>query len=228
MEDKILDIDYARIDLDRKSRTGMQEVVYCAGKTSEQIAGIVNAMLAKDLNTILLTRIDEQKLEFLKKEISAKHSIFYDKNGRIAVIDWKESESPIGNITIVAAGTSDLPVVEEAYITSKVLGNNAVKIIDVGVAGIHRLFDRLEEIRKARVIIVVAGMEGALATVIGGLVDCPIIAVPTSVGYGASFGGVAALLSMLNSCAGAVSVVNIDNGFSAALSASKINQMPNL
>ena len=223
--EKNLDLGFANIDLERKDRVGMQEVIFCKSKTKEQILGIVEGMLDQNLHTIFLTRIDNDKYQFVKEHIEAEHSLYYNSDAMAAVIDWHKEDNPVGNITIVAAGTSDLPVVEEAAITCEVLGNNVVKIVDVGVAGIHRLFNRLDEIRKAKVIIVVAGMEGALATVIGGLVDCPIIAVPTSVGYGASFNGLAALLSMLNSCAGAVSVVNIDNGFGAALSASKINHI---
>lgn len=223
--EKNLDLGFANIDLERKDRVGMQEVIFCKSKTKEQILGIVEGMLDQNLHTIFLTRIDNDKCQFVKEHIGAEHSLYYNSDAMAAVVDWHKEDNPVGNITIVAAGTSDLPVVEEAAITCEVLGNNVVKIVDVGVAGIHRLFNRLDEIRKAKVIIVVAGMEGALATVIGGLVDCPIIAVPTSVGYGASFNGLAALLSMLNSCAGAVSVVNIDNGFGAALSASKINHI---
>ena len=223
--EKNIDLEFANIDLERRDRVGMQEVIYCQSKTAEQISGIVKAMLDKGLNTIFLTRLDEDKYSFLKQEIGSSHDIYYNEPARAAVVDWVHENEPVGNITIVAAGTSDLPVVEEAAVTCQVLGNKVNKVVDVGVAGLHRLLNRIEEIRQARVIIVVAGMEGALATVLGGLVDCPIIAVPTSVGYGASFNGLAALLAMLNSCAGAVSVVNIDNGFGAALSASKINHM---
>ena len=153
------------------------------------------------------------------------YSLYYDRDGRIAVVDWQKNKSPVGGIVIVSAGTSDMPVVREAAVTAEVLGNRVKVINDVGVAGIHRLIAREDEIRAARVVIVVAGMEGALASVVGGLVGCPVIAVPTSVGYGASFEGISALLSMLNSCAAGVSVVNIDNGFGAAVSASRINQM---
>lgn len=223
--EKNLDLGFANIDLERKDRVGMQEVVFCISKTKEQILGIVNGMLEKGLHTIFLTRIDSDKCQYIKEKLGNSHDVYYNEAAMAAVVDWEKEANPVGNITIVAAGTSDLPVVEEAAITAEILGNKVVKIMDVGVAGIHRLFNRIEEIREAKVIIVVAGMEGALATVIGGLVDAPIIAVPTSVGYGASFNGIAALLAMLNSCAGAVSVVNIDNGFGAALSASKINHI---
>lgn len=233
--DKNLDLQYANIDLDRTERTGMQEVIYCGHKTAGQIAGIVEGMLGRGLDTILLTRISEESAEYVAHAIDASmdegdggahaHTLFYDRDAHMGVVDWHRSEAPVGNITIVSAGTSDMPVVREAAVTAEVLGNRVHVINDVGVAGIHRLLSREDEIRSARVLIVVAGMEGALASVVGGLVSCPVIAVPTSVGYGASFGGVSALLSMLNSCASGVSVVNIDNGFGAAVTASRINQM---
>lgn len=221
---KTMELGYACIDLDRKERTGMQEVIYCASKTSEQIVGIVSAMLGDGLDTILLTRLSKESAQAVEASLGKDHSFFYEELAHIAVVDWKKEEG-VGNITIIAAGTSDLPVVEEAAITAEVMGNKVVKITDVGVAGIHRLLAKEDEIRASRVIIVVAGMEGALASVVGGLVACPVIAVPTSVGYGANFEGLSALLSMLNSCAGGVSVVNIDNGFGAAVCASRINQM---
>ncbi len=225
-EEKNLDLEYANIDLDRTKRTGMQEVIYCGHKTPEQIAGIVNAMLGKKLHSIMLTRISKEAYTYLEDHIDTKeHSVFYDPDARMGVVDWKKEDKPVGNITIISAGTSDMPVVREAAVTAEVLGNKVSIINDVGVAGIHRLLSREKEIKSARVIIVVAGMEGALASVVGGLAACPIIAVPTSVGYGASFGGISALLSMLNSCAAGVSVVNIDNGFGAAVSASRINHM---
>ena len=222
--DKNLDLGYANIDLDRTKRTGMQEVIYCGHKTSSQIIGIVRAMLDRNCSNILLTRLSPQKRAEVQEEIG-DHALYYDADGEIAVVDRHLSEEPIGNITIVSAGTSDNSVVREAAVTAEVLGNRVRVINDVGVAGIHRLLEKEDIIRQARVIIVVAGMEGALASVVGGLVSCPVIAVPTSVGYGASFGGVSALLSMLNSCAAGVSVVNIDNGFGAAVTASRINQM---
>ncbi len=234
-DDRTLELGYANIDLDRTGRTGMQEVVYCGHKTPEQTAGIVESMLGRGLDTILLTRISEECAGYLARSIDASmdaddggthaHTLYYDREACIGVVDWHRSEAPVGNITIVSAGTSDMPVVREAAVTAEVMGNRVHVINDVGVAGIHRLLSREEEIRSARVLIVVAGMEGALASVVGGLVSCPVIAVPTSVGYGASFGGISALLSMLNSCAAGVSVVNIDNGFGAAVTASRINQM---
>ena len=215
------DIDYALIDNHRQIRTGFPEVIYCAGKTPQQVKGIVEAMLKNDKN-ILATRATKEMYD-LVKEIC--NEAVYNELGRTITLKKETISESKDYILIAAAGTSDLPVVEEAYETCKIFGNRVEKVVDIGVAGIHRLFSRLELIRGAKVIIVVAGMEGALASVIGGLVDKPIIAVPTSVGYGANFGGIAALLSMLNSCAGGVSVVNIDNGFGAAYSACMINRL---
>ena len=215
------DIDYALIDNHRQIRTGFPEVIYCAGKTPQQVKGIIEAMLKNDKN-ILAPRATKEMYD-LVKEIC--NEAVYNELGRTITIKKETISESKDYILIAAAGTSDLPVVEEAYETCKIFGNRVEKVVDIGVAGIHRLFSRLELIRGAKVIIVVAGMEGALASVIGGLVDKPIIAVPTSVGYGANFGGIAALLSMLNSCAGGVSVVNIDNGFGAAYSACMINRL---
>jgi len=215
------DLGFAMIDNHREIRVGYPEVIYCEGKTVDQVRDIVKFMLTKD-NNILGTRANE-KMYNAVKEICIDAE--YNKLGRTITIKKKQQPLTDSYIAIVAAGTSDLPVVEEAFETATILGNKAIKIIDVGVAGIHRLFSRLDVIRGAKVVIVIAGMEGALASVIGGLVDKPVIAVPTSVGYGASFGGVAALLSMLNSCASGVSVVNIDNGFGAAYNASIINKL---
>ena len=215
------DIDYALIDNHRQIRTGFPEVIYCAGKTPQQVKGIVEAMLKNDKN-ILATRATKEMYDLVKESCN---EAVYNELGRTITIKKETISESKDYILIAAAGTSDLPVVEEAYETCKIFGNRVEKVVDIGVAGIHRLFSRLELIRGAKVIIVVAGMEGALASVIGGLVDKPIIAVPTSVGYGANFGGIAALLSMLNSCAGGVSVVNIDNGFGAAYSACMINRL---
>ncbi len=215
------DIDYALIDNHRQIRTGFPEVIYCAGKTPQQVKGIIEAMLKNDKN-ILATRATKEMYDLVKEICS---EAVYNELGRTITIKKETIPESKDYILIAAAGTSDLPVVEEAYETCKIFGNRVEKVVDIGVAGIHRLFSRLELIRGAKVIIVVAGMEGALASVIGGLVDKPIIAVPTSVGYGANFGGIAALLSMLNSCAGGVSVVNIDNGFGAAYSACMINRL---
>ncbi|WP_026882993.1 nickel pincer cofactor biosynthesis protein LarB [Clostridium akagii] len=215
------DLGFAKIDNYREIRVGYPEVIYCEGKTLDQVRDIVKYMLTKN-NNILGTRATEGMYNAVK-EICMEAE--YNKLGKTITIKRKEQAITDSYIAIVAAGTSDLPVVEEAYETAKILGNRAVKVVDVGVAGIHRLFARLDVIRGAKVVIVIAGMEGALASVIGGLVDKPVIAVPTSVGYGANFGGISALLSMLNSCASGVSVVNIDNGFGAAYSASIINKL---
>lgn len=215
------DVDFAKIDHHRSLRQGYPEVIYGESKTAEQIEQITQKLLEKG-NNILVTRANEEAYHaVLRVAPEAK----YNKMGRTITIQKEAMPKPESYIAIIAAGTSDLYVVEEAYETATILGNDVRKIVDVGVAGIHRLFAHLEEIQKAKVIIVIAGMEGALASVIGGLVDKPVIAVPTSVGYGASFGGVAALLSMLNSCASGVSVVNIDNGFGAAYNASIINHL---
>ena len=215
------DVDFAKIDHHRSLRQGYPEVIYGESKTAEQIEQITQKLLEKG-NNILVTRANEEAYHaVLRIAPEAK----YNKMGRTITIQKEAMPRPESYIAIIAAGTSDLYVVEEAYETATILGNDVRKIVDVGVAGIHRLFAHLEEIQKAKVIIVIAGMEGALASVIGGLVDKPVIAVPTSVGYGASFGGVAALLSMLNSCASGVSVVNIDNGFGAAYNASIINHL---
>ena len=215
------DLGFAKIDNHRELRVGYPEIIYCQGKTVDQVRDIVKFMITKN-NNILGTRASEEMYNAVK-EICKEAE--YNKLGRTITIKKKEEPQTESYIAIVAAGTSDLPVVEEAFETAKILGNKAIKITDVGVAGIHRLLSKLDVIRGAKVVIVIAGMEGALASVIGGLVDKPVIAVPTSVGYGASFGGVAALLSMLNSCSSGVSVVNIDNGFGAAYSASIINKL---
>jgi NCAIR mutase (PurE)-related protein len=215
------DLGFAMIDNHREIRVGYPEVIYCEGKTVDQVRDIVKFMLTKN-NNILGTRATEEMYNAVKEICDEAE---YNKLGRTITVMKKDQTSTESYIAIVAAGTSDLPVVEEAYETAKILGNRVEKIVDVGVAGIHRLFSSLDVIRGAKVVIVIAGMEGALASVIGGLVDKPLIAVPTSVGYGANFGGIAALLSMLNSCASGVSVVNIDNGFGAAYNASIINKL---
>ena len=215
------DLGFAKIDNHREIRVGYPEVIYCEGKTVEQVRDIVKFMITKN-NNILGTRASEEMYNAVK-EICEEAK--YNKLGRTITIRKNEQPLTENYIAIVAAGTSDLPVVEEAFETASILGNRVEKITDVGVAGIHRLFSKLDVIRGAKVVIVIAGMEGALASVVGGLVDKPVIAVPTSVGYGANFGGIAALLSMLNSCASGVSVVNIDNGFGAAYNASIINKL---
>ena len=215
------DMDFAMIDNHRETRVGYSEVIYGQGKTNDQVTQIAAYMTGNQQN-VLITRADQAMFDAVKSQISHAE---YNTLGRTIVIMNKAIELSEHKIVIVAAGTSDLSVVEEAYDTARMMGNRVEKIVDVGVAGIHRLFNRLDQIRQARVVIVVAGMEGALASVVGGLIDKPIIAVPTSVGYGANLGGLAALLSMLNSCASGVSVVNIDNGFGAAYNASMINQL---
>ena len=215
------DIDYAKIDLHRKIRTGAAEVIYGAGKTPEQIIGITDVMLKNDQKTILITRISKETAEIIQKV----HDMRYYESPRLGIIGEFPEKDGNGKIVVATGGTSDMPVSEEAALTAEAYGNEVVRLYDVGVAGLHRLLAHLDEIMSANVIIAVAGMEGALASVIGGLADCPVIAVPTSVGYGASFHGLSALLSMLNSCASGVSVVNIDNGFGAGFLASRINHM---
>lgn len=215
------DIGYAKVDLHRKIRQGAAEVIYGEGKTPQQIIGICDAMLKNGQKTILITRLSESAARI----ISSTFQISYHVQPRIGIIGALPVPDGIGKIVIATGGTSDIPVAEEAALTAEVLGNEVVRLYDVGVAGVHRLLSHLDLLMDASVVIAVAGMEGALASVVGGLVDCPVIAVPTSVGYGASFGGISALLSMLNSCASGVSVVNIDNGFGAGFSASRINHM---
>ena len=216
------DLGYANIDHHRKIRQGAAEVIYGASKTAEQMVGIVSAMKASGQKTILITRLCAESAEIIRQTHS---DLTYYQDGRVGIVGELPQPDGIGKILVMTAGTSDIPVAEEAALTAQVLGNEVQRIYDVGVAGIHRLLSHLEDIMSASVIITIAGMEGALASVVGGLADCPVIAVPTSVGYGASFGGVAALLSMLNSCASGLSVVNIDNGFGAAYTASMINHM---
>lgn len=211
--------NYADIDMHRAVRQGMPEVIYGEGKTAEQIIGIASAMKARGIANIMATRLSREKADRIMEELEME----YDPVSRIGIVNHKETEK-IGKIAVVAAGTSDMPVAEEAAVTAELYGNHVERVYDVGVAGIHRLLHRLPVLEDAKVIVAVAGMEGALVSVIGGLVSCPVIGVPTSIGYGANFGGVAALLSMLNSCASGVSVVNIDNGFGAGVLASKINK----
>ena len=215
------DIGYAKVDLHRKIRQGVAEVIYGAGKPPEQIAGIVDAMLANGQKRILITRMTPEAAALL----SQKHPLDYRKDARVGIIGGLPQPDGIGKVVIATGGTSDIPVAEEAALTAEIHGSEVVRLYDVGVSGVHRLLSHMELIMGATVIIAIAGMEGALASVVGGLADCPVIAVPTSVGYGASFGGVSALLSMLNSCASGVSVVNIDNGFGAGYLANMINHM---
>lgn len=215
------DIGYAKVDMHRKLRQGTAEVIYGAGKTPEQIIGIVDTMIKNGQNTILITRLSEEAASI----VGEAHPMNYYKDARCGIIGQIPVPDGIGKVIVATGGTSDIPVAEEAALTAMVLGNEVVRLYDVGVAGIHRTLAHLDDIMSASVIIAIAGMEGALASVIGGLADCPVIAVPTSVGYGASFGGLTALLSMLNSCASGVSVVNIDNGFGAGYIANMINHM---
>lgn len=215
------DLGFAKVDYHRSLRQGIAEVIYGAGKTPEQIRDICKAMRAKEEKAILITRMDSEAAKVVGEELPLK----YYNMGRIGIVGEMPCVNGIGKIVVATGGTSDMPVAEEAALTAEVLGNEVIRLYDVGVAGLHRLLAHMKEIMDARVIIAIAGMEGALASVIGGLADCPVIAVPTSIGYGASFGGVSALLSMLNSCASGVSVVNIDNGFGAGYLASMINHM---
>ncbi len=254
------DIGYAKLDLHRRIRQGAGEVVYGAGKTAEQIAGIVRSLAGHGQERILVTRLAPEKAAALRKLLAGPEaapggleaapgdleadadrlqaaagcleaaanacaSFRYHEEARAAFFGDMPEPDGIGTILVATGGTSDIPVAEEAALTAEFLGNRVSRVYDVGVAGLHRLLPHLEDIASASVIIAIAGMEGALASVVGGLADCPVIAVPTSVGYGASFGGISALLSMLNSCASGVSVVNIDNGFGAGFLASRINHM---
>lgn len=215
------DIDFAKIDLHRGLRQGIPEVIYGEGKTPEQIIGICDVMKKNGQELIMITRLSYEKYE----KVNKTHEMTYYSDARIGIVGDMPSVNGNGKILVVTGGTSDINVAEEAAITAEAFGNEVVRLYDVGVAGLHRLLAHLDDIMSANIIIAIAGMEGALASVVGGMADCPVIAVPTSVGYGASFGGVSALLSMLNSCASGVSVVNIDNGFGAGFLASRINHM---
>jgi len=215
------DIGYAKVDLHRKNRQGAAEVIYGAGKTVPQMLGIIESLTKHGQKTVLITRLSKEAA----MEMQGSICMSYFEEARVGLVGEMPTPTGIGKIVVATGGTSDIPVAEEAALTAEVLGNEVVRLYDVGVAGLHRLLPHLEEIMSASVIIAIAGMEGALASVIGGLADCPVIAVPTSVGYGASFHGLSALLSMLNSCASGVSVVNIDNGFGAGFQASMINHM---
>jgi hypothetical protein len=215
------DLGFARIDHHREMRTGYPEIIYCAGKSVEQVREIFRVMAEKE-NNVIGTRATEEMFNAIQRVIP---DAIYFPIARIVSLQKIKPESPESRIAIITAGTSDMPVAEEAAITAELLGNKILRIYDAGVAGIHRLVDKLPEIRNCRVVIVIAGMEGALASVVGGLVDKPVIAVPTSVGYGANFGGISALLAMLTSCSTGVTVVNIDNGFGAGFAASMINKI---
>ncbi len=212
------DIDFAKVDTHRKLRNGAAEVIYGEGKTAEQISAIAKTLSENGESGVLITRLSEEKAEKIP-------NITYYNSARIGIMGEKKKPDGIGKVLVLSGGTSDIPVAEEAAITAEFLGNEVKRIYDVGVAGLQRLLSYLDDILGASVIIAVAGMEGALASVVGGLSDCPVIAVPTSVGYGAAFEGMTALLSMMNSCSSGVSVVNIDNGFGAGYLASMINHM---
>ena len=215
------DLGFAKVDTHRGIRQGMAEVIYGAGKTKEQILKIAQTMVLDHEKTVLITRMSQEAADYVGKEMD----LHYDSHSRTGVIGEMPTPDGVGRIVVATGGTSDIPVAEEAALTAEIYGNEVLRLYDVGVAGMHRLMDHVEDIMSARVIIAIAGMEGALASVIGGMADCPVIAVPTSVGYGANFGGLSALLSMLNSCASGISVVNIDNGFGAGYLASMINHL---
>ncbi|MBU4194684.1 MAG: nickel pincer cofactor biosynthesis protein LarB [Actinobacteria bacterium] len=215
------DLGFAKVDHHRELRQGLAEVVYCEGKTPEQVRGIVGALLEKNKGNILLTRAGPEIYDVVRK---LDERAAYHPEARAITVERDDVE-PFGLVSIVSAGTADMPVAQEALVTASIMGSRVERFYDVGVAGVHRLLNYREPLERSNAIVVVAGMEGALASVVGGLVPCPVIAVPTSVGYGASFGGLAALLAMVNSCAAGVSVVNIDNGFGAGYMAGLINRM---
>jgi len=218
----VQDLGHTQLDTQREARCGHPEVVFGASKTPHQLVEIARAILEQH-ERLLVTRVENEGAAALISEFSdAQHHA----DARAIVVDRGAPRDPLGLVLVVSAGTSDRPVAEEALITARSMGARAEHIPDVGVAGLHRLLAQVERLRTARALVVVAGMEGALPSVVGGLVECPVVAVPTSVGYGASFNGVAALLGMLNSCASGVSVVNIDNGFGAGYTAALINRVP--
>ena len=216
------DVGFAHLDHHRQIRCGFPEAIYCPGKTTEQVVEIFGR-LAKKGNNVLVTRAEREVFDALVTTGNFP-KIRYESGARMIVLEQKAIKAADGFIAIVTAGTADIPVAMEAKVTAEIMGQRTELICDVGVAGLHRLLGHIEALQKANVIIVVAGMEGALASVVGGLVNCPVIAVPTSVGYGSSFEGLSALLTMLNSCAAGVTVVNIDNGFGAGVTAGLINQ----
>ncbi len=221
------DLGYAKPDIHRGVRQGVSEVVYGAGKTAEQIVGIVGALRSAGEKRVLITRIDAQKAAAVRAGLAPAdaEAFVYHEIPRLAMVGEPPEPDGVGYVAVCAAGTSDLYCAEEAAFTAEMLGSRVLRLYDVGVAGLHRLLAHLEDVQKASAVVAVAGMEGALASVVGGLASCPVIACPTSVGYGASLGGVAALLSMLNSCASGVSVVNIDNGFGAGYQAALIDHV---
>jgi NCAIR mutase (PurE)-related protein len=215
------DLGHTKVDNHRELRRGYPEVVFCEGKTAEQVRKIM-VYMASGKNNILATRADPDKFKAVKKALPDAR---YNELARTITVESGKKKTTRSFIAILTAGTSDIPVAEEAAVTAEIFGNRVERFFDVGVAGIHRLYDNLEKIRKARVIVVIAGMEGALPSIVGGLVDKPIIAVPTSIGYGANFKGLSALLGMLTSCVAGVAVMNIDNGFGAGYMASMINKL---
>lgn len=214
------DLGFAKVDLDRLARKGFPEVVYCPGKTNLQLK-IICLELLKNRQNLLLTRLDKKNYPFLKKYLPR---LKYNDTAKLAFFVRNPQKIKKGMVVVVSAGTSDIPIAEEAYLTLEIMGNNALRLYDVGVAGVHRLLNNIDILKKANVIVVVAGMEGALASLVSGLVKCPVIGVPTSCGYGANFRGLSALLTMLNSCSPGIAVVNIDNGFGAGYFASLINR----
>lgn len=218
------DLGFAKIDMDRERRGGFPEVVYCEGKTTEQAVEIILLLWERSEGNVLATRCSAEIAAAVREKLPHAE---YHALARVLQIYKKEKEGK-GNIAVLSAGTSDLPVAEEAALTAEIMGNRVSRIYDVGVAGIHRLLSCCDALEEARVLVVVAGMDGALPSVVGGLIKKPLIAVPTDVGYGANFGGLSALLSMLNSCAAGVTVVNINNGFGAGCAASRINQLPEI
>ena len=222
-KDQVRDVGYAKLDMTRCQRTGCSETVYCPGKSCEQLAGILEAFREGNV-PVLGTKCAPEQFDFLQGK---GLDISYDPVSRILTSGWGKVEKLSGLVAVCTGGTADIPVAEEACRTAEFFGCDVLRCFDVGVAGLHRLLGRIDEIRKADVIIAVAGMEGALGSVLSGLVSAPLIAVPTSVGYGASFGGVAPLLAMLNSCAEGMSVVNIDNGFGAGVMACRILRLIN-
>lgn len=215
------DLGFAKVDHHRELRQGFAEVVFCEHKTLEQITRITEALLEKNKGNVLLTRAGAEVYGRVR-ELDDR-AVYYPEARAVAI--ERERSEPYGRVSIVSAGTADMPVAEEAWVTATVMGSDSRRFYDVGVAGAHRLFAHKEELDRSNAIVVVAGMEGALASLVGGFASCPVIAVPTSVGYGASFGGLAALLAMMNSCAAGVSVVNIDNGFGAGYLAGLVNRL---
>ena len=221
------DLGYAKPDVHRGMRQGVSEVVYGAGKSAEQIVGIVKALRGAGERRIMVTRLDAQKAEAVRSGLDERDAAEFDYRElpQLALVGRLPEPDGVGYVAVCAAGTSDLYCAEEAAVTAEMLGSRVLRLYDVGVAGLHRLLAHVEEIQGASAIVAIAGMEGALASVVGGLAACPVVACPTSVGYGASLGGIAALLSMLNSCASGVSVVNIDNGFGAGYQAALIDHV---